>query len=203
MADEGAENIGEEQNVSFIQSIINEIVGSPINLILVAIITFLIYKIFSSRKPSPAPPAEPELPKLRKDFTVAELKAYDGNQPDGRVLVAVNGKVYDVTKGKRFYGPGGPYAAFGGKDASRGLATFSVTANDNNEYDDLSDLSPTEMDSVKEWEMQFKEKYDFVGRLLKPGEQPTNYSDEEDEPGSSEDKSGGEEKIEGKSKSEE
>ena len=71
------------------------------------------------------------------------------------------------------------------------------------------------------------EKYDFVGRLLKvrrsldfkyrnchfrlnflliyfqPGEQPTNYSDEEDEPGSSEDKSGGEEKIEGKSKSEE
>lgn len=28
------------------------------------------------------------------------------------------------------------------------------------------------------------EKYDYVGRLLKPGEQPTNYSDEEDEPAS-------------------
>lgn len=28
----------------------------------------------------------------------------------------------------------------------------------------------------------FSEKYDLVGRLLKPGEQPTNYSDEEDEP---------------------
>lgn len=51
---------------------------------------------------------------------------------------------------------GGPYAAFGGKDASRGLATFSVTANENIEYDDLSDLSPAEMESVKEWEMQFK-----------------------------------------------
>lgn len=25
------------------------------------------------------------------------------------------------------------------------------------------------------------EKYDFVGRLLRPGEEPTNYSDEEDE----------------------
>lgn len=37
------------------------------------------------------------------------------------------------------------------------------------------------------------EKYELVGRLLKAGEQPTNYSDEEDEPGSS-DKSGGEEK---------
>jgi hypothetical protein len=51
--------------------------------------------------------------------------------------------------------PGGPYAAFGGKDASRGLATFSVTASEV-EYDDLSDLTPPEMDSVREWEMQFK-----------------------------------------------
>lgn len=50
---------------------------------------------------------------------------------------------------------GGPYAAFGGKDASRGLATFNVTASEL-EYDDLSDLTPPEMDSVREWEMQFK-----------------------------------------------
>jgi hypothetical protein len=68
------------------------------------------------------------------------------------------------------------------------LATFSVTASEK-EWDDLSDLSPPEMDSVREWEMQFKgelcffatldtvfdvfflcvftEKYDLVGRLLK------------------------------------
>lgn len=51
---------------------------------------------------------------------------------------------------------GGPYAAFGGRDASRGLATFSVTANPDLEYDDLSDLNSMEMDSVREWEMQFK-----------------------------------------------
>lgn len=43
----------------------------------------------------------------------------------------------------------------------------------------------------------FVEKYDLVGKLLKPGEQPTSYSDEEDEPGSS-DKSGGEEKVDEK-----
>lgn len=29
------------------------------------------------------------------------------------------------------------------------------------------------------------EKYDYVGRLLRPGEKPTNYSDEEDESESS------------------
>ncbi|XP_072942197.1 membrane-associated progesterone receptor component 2-like isoform X3 [Epargyreus clarus] len=111
-------------------------------------------------------------------MTVAELRQYDGTQPDGRVLVAVNGWIFDVTRGRRFYGPGGPYAAFGGKDASRGLATFSVTSSDK-EYDDLSDLNSMEMDSVKEWEAQFREKYDLVGKLLKPGEEPTNYSDEE------------------------
>jgi len=188
MADE--EKAPEE--VGFVTGIFQEIINSPLNLLLIAIITFLIFKIFKSRQPpKPSPPSEPELPKLRRDFTVAELKAYDGNQPDGRVLVAVNGTVYDVTRGKRFYGPGGPYAAFGGRDASRGLATFSVTASEL-EYDDLSDLTPPEMDSVREWEMQFKEKYELVGRLLKPGEQPTSYSDEDDEPTGSSDKSGAE-----------
>lgn len=53
---------------------------------------------------------------------------------------------------------GGPYAAFGGRDASRGLATFSVTGG-KEEYDDLSDLNSMEMDSVKEWAIQFTGKH--------------------------------------------
>ncbi|XP_049865416.1 membrane-associated progesterone receptor component 1-like [Pectinophora gossypiella] len=162
-------------------SMVNEIIYSPVNLVLIVIIVVLVYKIVKSKigKVS-VEAATPELPKLRKDMTVAELRQYDGTQPDGRVLVAVNGWIFDVTRGRRFYGPGGPYAAFGGKDASRGLATFSVTSSDK-EYDDLSDLNSMEMESVKEWEAQFREKYDLVGRLLKPGEEPTNYSDEEAE----------------------
>lgn len=32
----------------------------------------------------------------------------------------------------------------------------------------------------------FLEKYDYVGRLLKPGEAPNNYSDEEEEATSTE-----------------
>lgn len=171
-----------DEQVGFLTSVLNEIISSPLNLVLVGVITLLVYKIFRSQKqPAAGPPPEPELPRLRRDFTVSELLQYDGKQPDGRVLVAVNGSVYDVTKGKRFYGPGGPYAAFGGRDASRGLATFSVTSNDKAEYDDLSDLTQMEMESVKEWEMQFKEKYILVGRLLKQGEQPTNYSDEDED----------------------
>lgn len=71
-------------------------------------IALLVYKIIKTRigEKQEIKPPEPELPKLRRDFTVKELREYDGNGKDGRVLIAVNGTVYDVTKGKRFYGPG-------------------------------------------------------------------------------------------------
>ena len=45
----------------------------------------------------------------KKDMTLTELKKYDGSGPEGRVCVGVLGKIYDVTKGKRFYGPGKYY----------------------------------------------------------------------------------------------
>ncbi|XP_049277596.1 membrane-associated progesterone receptor component 1-like [Anopheles funestus] len=177
MDDQSADGSG-----SLLYDIVYEIISSPVNLALVGIISFLLYKISKSRQPpATLPPPPPELPRLRRDFTVAELKHYDGTQPDGRVLTAVNGNVYDVTKGKAFYGPGGPYAVFGGRDASRGLATFQITSLGSDEYDDLSDLNSHEMESMREWEMQFKEKYYLVGRLLKPGEKPTNYSDEDED----------------------
>jgi membrane-associated progesterone receptor component len=83
-----------------------EIIRSPVNIALVGVITLLVYKIVKSRQKVPEPVLEPELPKLRRDFTVEELRKYDGTGPDGRILVAVNGKVFDVTKGRRFYGPG-------------------------------------------------------------------------------------------------
>ena len=118
----------------------------------------------------------------KRDFTPRQLKPYDGTKsednPEGRILIGVLGKVYDMTKGKSFYGPGGPYSVFAGRDASRALATFEVHSV-SEEYDDLSDLKQSELNEVKEWDLQFSEKYTLVGKLLKPGEQPTSYSDDE------------------------
>uniref|UniRef100_Q29CQ5 Uncharacterized protein, isoform A n=2 Tax=pseudoobscura subgroup TaxID=32358 RepID=Q29CQ5_DROPS len=95
---------------SFVGNILREILYSPMNLALLTVIVFLVYKIVRDRTEVPSSSAQkqtlPELPKIRRDFTVKELRQYDGNQLDGRVLVAVNGNVYDVSKGKRFYGPG-------------------------------------------------------------------------------------------------
>lgn len=98
----------EENSEFMLKNVFLEIVQSPVNLGLVFLIIFLVFKIVKNRKSDyPIAPVEPELPKMKKrDFTVEELKKYNGTQEDGRVLVAVNGNVYDVTKGKRFYGPG-------------------------------------------------------------------------------------------------
>jgi membrane-associated progesterone receptor component len=177
-----AENDGGEEIPAASGGVLSDIVNSPVNLGLLAICFYLLYKIFFGKKPDVSPAPElPQVPPLKKhDMTLAELRQYDGvNNEEGRVCVAVNGKVFDVTKGKRFYGPGGPYSSFAGRDATRGLATFSVEA-PSEDYDDLSDLNSMQMESVREWEIQFQEKYHYVGRLLRPGEEPTDYSDEED-----------------------
>jgi len=75
---------------------------------LVAIITFLLMKIFMKRnEPLVEEQDDVALPKMKKrDFTIQELREFDGTKGDGRILVAINGKVFDVTKGKHFYGPG-------------------------------------------------------------------------------------------------
>lgn len=52
---------------------------------------------------------------------------------------------------------GAPYEVFGGKDISRALAKFSLETSQ--EYDDLSDLKTGEMESIREWEEQFKGNY--------------------------------------------
>lgn len=88
-----------------------EIVSSPLNLSLLALCLFLLYQIIRGDRPRAQPDGEedeapPPLPKLkRRDFTMAELRPFDGAQ-NPRILMAVNGKVFDVSRGRKFYGPG-------------------------------------------------------------------------------------------------
>lgn len=58
-----------------------------------------------------------------QQLTDADLKKYDGSNPDLPVYLAINGSIYDVTAGRRFYGPGGSYHFFAGADASRAFVT--------------------------------------------------------------------------------
>ena len=163
----------EETETSIVTWIWTEITSSYLNLGLTLAILYLVYKILFQKEEELVITVEPPKPPMKKqDMTLQQLRQYDGisENSDDRICVAVNGKIFDVSKGKRFYGPGGPYSGFAGRDASRGLATFSVEPV-SDDYDDLSDLKPGELEQVQEWELQFSEKYDLVGKLLKPGEE--------------------------------
>jgi len=56
-------------------------------------------------------------------LTDAQLLAHDGRDPSIPLLLAVNGTIYDVSAGRHFYGPGGMYAHFAGRDATRAWVT--------------------------------------------------------------------------------
>lgn len=99
-------------------------------------------------------PASCPKPLVLRDYTPRELARFDGKQPDGRILLAIKGQVFDVSAGRNFYGPGaslacqnglrharaallltlatlptrlsdGAYGNFAGRDASRGMAKQS------------------------------------------------------------------------------
>ena len=137
----------------------DDVVSSPLNMALVGLICYFTYKLLirdGSKIKSEQKEVKrfPKMPK--RDFTLEELKPYNGTQEGGRILIGVLGKVFDVSNSPQFYGPEGPYSSFGGRDASRALATFVIKDEVfKDTYDDLNDLTSSQMESVKEWEMQF------------------------------------------------
>ncbi|KAF2673969.1 cytochrome b5 [Microthyrium microscopicum] len=146
-------------------------IGTPINLILISLLALLIYLRLRPRTIPTAPAAPP--PTVFRVFTPPELTEFDGtaNKP---IYFAVRGQVFDVSPGRNFYGPGGPYANFAGRDASRGLALGSfdesmLTEDLQGPLDPLKDLDEGQMEALKGWEERFLEKYLVVGKLVPVG----------------------------------
>ncbi|VFQ92188.1 unnamed protein product [Cuscuta campestris] len=63
-----------------------------------------------------------------------------------------------------FYGPGGAYAMFSGKDASRALAKLSFDPKEIN--GNLEGLCDSELETLLDWECKFMVKYAKVGQLV-------------------------------------
>ena len=78
---------------------------NPLNWFLSA---FLIYVVYSYLKPTPYqhPVARHAETTVFREYTPKQLREFDGRTPQTKIYLAVCGKVYDVTKGRTFYGPG-------------------------------------------------------------------------------------------------
>lgn len=93
-----------------------------------------------------------------------ELKSYDGTtDPDGPILIGAAGKVYNVWKGRNFYGPGGEYAIFAGRDATRLLGKFRTEEEDEESLS--KPLTITERATLEGYVWTFQDKYEIVGTM--------------------------------------
>ncbi|KAM6567917.1 hypothetical protein CsatA_027045 [Cannabis sativa] len=113
------------------------------------------------------------------EITHQELSAYNGSDPNKPLLISIKGQIYDVSSSRMFYGPGGPYAMFTGKEASRALALLSFKPQDMN--GNLEDLGPDELQVLEDWEDKFIDKYPKVGKLVKQStstEEPSQSGEE-------------------------
>lgn len=100
----------------------------------------------------------------REYWKEEELAQYDGSQDeDGPILMAADGLVFNVWKGRNFYGPGGEYHLFAGRDATRFLAKTSVE--EETPEQEAKPLNMAERAALAGWMFTIKNKYEVVGKL--------------------------------------
>lgn len=111
------------------------------------------------------PPIVPRgyIPRQIGDITAEELSKCAGEDPYRPTLVALRGRVFDVTEGRGFYGPGGAYHVYAGREAARALAKMSLDAADCSA--ELDDLTEKERATLAQWETKFEAKYKVVGQV--------------------------------------
>jgi len=108
-----------------------------------------------------------------KDYSPKTLEPFSGRN-GGKILLAIDRKVFDVTAGGSFYGPDGMYGNFAGRDASRGMAKQSfdedmLTPVDQR-IDKLENMDASEIENMNGWVEHFTYKYIIVGRLVENDE---------------------------------
>eukprot|EP00980_Cylindrotheca_fusiformis_P008730 scaffold1868_cov193-Cylindrotheca_fusiformis.AAC.15 len=108
-----------------------------------------------------------------RNFTQKQLAQFDGKDDEKTgepkpVYLSVGGIVFDVSDGKNFYGPGGPYEAFAGHECGVALAKMSF---DTEHLDDLAGcdkLNFGEKTELEGWieKFQYYRNYPIKGRLV-------------------------------------
>jgi predicted heme/steroid binding protein len=90
--------------------------------------------------------------------------AKDGDS-EPELWLSILGEVYDVSSGAKFYGEGGPYGIFAGRDGSVPFITGTFTPEE--ALKGLDVLDSNQLNSLDNWRKSYEdnEKYPFVGLL--------------------------------------
>ncbi|KAK1217350.1 hypothetical protein PQX77_019985 [Marasmius sp. AFHP31] len=105
-------------------------------------------------------------------FSERMLSEFDGRVPGRPIYLAIDGDVYDVSKGKA-YQPGGSYHIMAGVDAARAFGTGCFKTHRTH---DLRGLSERELQGVEHWKKFYTEHKDYfkVGRVSHPPIDPAS-----------------------------
>ncbi|KAI9236655.1 hypothetical protein MVEG_04308 [Podila verticillata NRRL 6337] len=105
------------------------------------------------------------IPRKQLVFTQEELKQYDGSDPNKNIYLAIKGEVFDVTLGRPYYGKGGGYGFFSGRDASRAYTTGCFQTHLTH---DLRGLNPQQLADIDGWANFYRNhaKYYKVGTVI-------------------------------------
>ncbi|KAK9821537.1 hypothetical protein WJX74_009259 [Apatococcus lobatus] len=103
-----------------------------------------------------------------RDLTLDQLRDYDGGGPSGKIYLAVQGVVFDVSAGGAdYYGEGAGYHVMAGREVARALACMSLKQEDCTS--DLAGLTESQLKTLKQWEDRFNKQYPVVGRIVEGG----------------------------------
>jgi len=153
-------------------------ISGSLGYIVIVLLVFFGHKIMnSSSEPDVGTPApkeeEEEETEPPRNFTTKQLKYFNGENDERTgeakpVYLSMNGQVFDVSDGRNFYGPDGPYASFAGRECGVALAKMSF---DTEHLDDLAgckDLAYGEKDELDNWinKFTYHRNYPVKGRLV-------------------------------------
>jgi len=123
---------------------------------------------------------EEEEPDPPRNFTMKQLAHFDGTKDkdgdDKPVYLSLNGIVFDVSDGRNFYGPDGPYELFAGHECGVALAKMSFDTEFLDNLDAVQDLKHGEKMELENWIDKFTHYrcYPVLGRLIPDSQLPSS-----------------------------
>jgi predicted heme/steroid binding protein len=97
-------------------------------------------------------------------LSLNQLREFDGTS-GSRILMSLKGKIFDVTKSKESYGPGGSYCLFAGRDVTKSLSCMNLSEDFLDHPTYIPDTEDAKK-SLEKWWKHMSEQYEEVGEVV-------------------------------------